>query len=246
MDSTKKVALVTGATRGLGLEAARQLGRLGHAVFVGGRARGPAEAVAAGLRGEGLDARAVELDVTDEAHVARLHDAVAAAAGRLDMLVNNAGVFPEREWFANRTSRVSMRVLRETFETNLFGLVAVTQALLPLLVRSDAGRIVNLSSVMGSLSTHADPASVLAQSKPFAYSASKAALNAFTLHLADELKGTRVKVNSAHPGWVHTDLGGPAAPMGVEEGVRTVVRLATLDEGGPTGGFFHGEDALPW
>ncbi len=144
------------------------------------------------------------------------------------------------------TSTTSAEVLHETFDTNFFGVIELTQALLPLIRKAPAGRIVNLSSILGSLTLHATPKSPIYEAKAFAYDASKAALNAFTVHLAHELKDTKIKVNSAHPGWVKTDMGTDAAPMEIPDGAKTSVRLATLPADGPTGGYFHMGDALPW
>jgi NAD(P)-dependent dehydrogenase (short-subunit alcohol dehydrogenase family) len=146
----------------------------------------------------------------------------------------------------NSTETVSEEVLRQTFDTNFFSVVTLTQALLPLIRKSEAGRIVNVSSVMGSLSIHANPEAEIYGVKPFAYDASKTALNAFTVHLAQALADTPIKVNSAHPGWVKTDLGTEHAPLDVGVGAQTSVRLATLDADGPNGGYFHLEQTLPW
>ena len=137
-------------------------------------------------------------------------------------------------------------MLRETFQTNVFSTVALTQTLLPLLQKSAGARIVNLSSILGSITLHATKGSPIYDKKAFAYDASKTALNAFTVHLAHALRDTKVKVNSAHPGWVKTDMGTDAAPMGIVDGAKTSVRLATLPEDGPTGSFFHMDDTLPW
>lgn len=136
--------------------------------------------------------------------------------------------------------------MRKIFDTNFFAQVALTDALLPLLKKSPAGRIVNLSSIIGSLTLHADPTSPIYDAKSFAYDASKTALNAFTIHLAWDLRDTKIKVNSAHPGWVKTDMGGPNAPMELSEGGKTSAALATLPDDGPTGGFFHLGQPLPW
>jgi NAD(P)-dependent dehydrogenase (short-subunit alcohol dehydrogenase family) len=137
-------------------------------------------------------------------------------------------------------------VLHRIFETNFFAQVALTQKLLPLIKKSAAGRIVNLSSILGSLTLHADPKSPIYHAKTFAYDASKTALNAYTVHLAYELRDTKIKVNSAHPGWVKTDMGGPEAPMDLTDGAKTSVALATLGADGPNGGYFHFREALPW
>lgn len=245
MANAKKIALITGANKGLGLEMARQLGRAGVTVVLAARDLEKGEAAAAKLRGEGFDAQAVKLDVTDK------KDHAAAAAflnerfGRLDILINNAGISAEG-FGTGKASTTTEDVIRRTFETNFFAQVALTQALLPLLQKSDAGRIVNMSSILGSQTLHADPASPIYNAKSLSYDASKAALNSFTIHLAHELKNTKIKVNSAHPGWVKTDMGTDAAPMEIPEGGKTGVALALLGEDGPTGGFFHLGQRLPW
>jgi NAD(P)-dependent dehydrogenase (short-subunit alcohol dehydrogenase family) len=143
-------------------------------------------------------------------------------------------------------STTSGEAIHRTFETNFFAPVALTQALLPLLRKSDAGRIVNMSSILGSQKLQADPTSPIYDFKSLSYDASKAALNSFTIHLAHELKATRIKVNSAHPGWVKTDMGTDAAPMEIPEGAKTGVELALVGDDGPTGGFFHLGKPLPW
>ncbi|HWT65988.1 MAG TPA: SDR family NAD(P)-dependent oxidoreductase, partial [Terracidiphilus sp.] len=167
----------------------------------------------------------------------------------LDILINNAGVaaggFPP-VGPEHSTGEVPLDTLRRVYETNFFAPVALTQTLLPLIRKSPAGRIVNLSSILGSLALHADPKSPIYQAKSFAYDASKTALNAFTIHLAYELRDTPIKVNSAHPGWVKTDMGGDSAPMELSEGAKTSAALATLPADGPTGGFFHLGQPLPW
>ena len=245
-----KVAFITGANKGIGLETARGLGKLGVAVVIGSRDEARGQAAAETLRSEGIeDVEAVRFDVTrpeDHREIARHLD---GRYGRLDALVNNAGVELEGADFGssfNTTSTVTPEVLRQTFETNFFSVVALTQALLPLIRRAPAGRIVNLSSVLGSLTLHSDPSSGIYVTKAFAYDASKTALNAFTVHLAQELRGTKIKVNSAHPGWVQTELGGSAAPLSLSEGGKTSVQLATLLDDGPTGGYFHLGEPLPW
>ncbi len=160
------------------------------------------------------------------------------------MLVNNAGLLDYST--DSVTSATSQATLRKTFDINFFGLVAVTQAFLPLLRKSSAGRIVNLTSILGSHAEHADPASPIYQSKFLAYDSSKAAVNMFTNHLAHELRATPIKVNAAHPGWVKTDMGGPEAPMEIIDGAKTSVMLATLPENGPTGGYYHMGVHMRW
>jgi len=234
----KSVVLITGANKGLGLEIARQLGKQGYGVVLGARDIAKGDAAASALRREGCDAHAVKLDVAREEDVQGLPAFFAARFGRLDVLVNNAGV---AEWATD-----DLASFRHTFEANLFGVVATTYALLPLIKESPAGRIVNHSSVLGSLTSISTQPDMFGSFVVPAYTASKAALNGFTVALAHKLRGTRVKVNSAHPGWVKTDLGGDAAPMTVETGAKTAVRLAMLPDNGPTGRFFHLDDELPW
>jgi NAD(P)-dependent dehydrogenase (short-subunit alcohol dehydrogenase family) len=236
--TTKTVALVTGANKGLGLEIARQLGQKGLCVVLGARDATKGEAAAAALRKEGVDAHAVKLDVTDPEDVAKLPAYFQRTFGRLDVLVNNAGV--------SEPANDDLDSFRRTFETNLFGAVAVTYALLSLLKQSPAGRIVNQSSVLGSLSSLQEKPHRYKGSVYPAYTASKAALNGFTVALAHKTSGTALKVNSAHPGWVRTDMGGEKAPMDVPDGAKTAVELATLPADGPSGQFFHMGKPLPW
>lgn len=234
----KKIALITGAYKGLGLEIGRQLGRQGILVLLGARDPAKAEQAAALLRAENLDARGVELDITNSEHIYSVAKAIETDYGRLDILVNNAGVYLDH--LGN-----NIDVMRNTFEVNVFGPQALTEALLPLLKASPEGRIVNQSSILGSLSTLLSDDMYGSRAVP-AYTTSKAALNAWTAQLSLSLKDTNVKVNASHPGWVKTDMGGEGAPMDIDEGAETAVRLATLPYDGPTGGFFHKEFALPW
>lgn len=239
METLKKVALITGANKGLGLEIARQLGQQGIIVVLGAR-QGKAEAPAAALRAQGLDAHTVELDVTQAADIAALPSFFQDTFGRLDILVNNAGV----QLDVGPGFDTSPDALRQTYEANVIGPYTITQALLPLLRQAPAGRIVNQSSILGSLATIG-----AGQGGDWAtpgYASSKAALNMLTVVLAQHSNNTNLKVNAAHPGWVKTDLGGPGALLEVSEGARTAVRLALLPADGPTGQFFHNEETLPW
>jgi NAD(P)-dependent dehydrogenase (short-subunit alcohol dehydrogenase family) len=240
-----KVALITGANKGIGLETARQLGKLGMTVLVGSRDLGRGEQAAEALRGVGADVRAMKLDVTSEADRVAAAEFIRREFGRLDVLINNAAVNLD-QGAGYETSTTPVETIRETFETNFFAVVDLTQRLLPLIRKSAAGRIVNVSSAQGSLAQLAPKGSPIYATKTFSYDASKTALNSFTLHLAHELRGTKIKVNSIHPGWVRTDMGGELAPLDLVEGARTSVRLATLGEDGPTGGYFHMDLALPW
>jgi NAD(P)-dependent dehydrogenase (short-subunit alcohol dehydrogenase family) len=241
-----RIALVTGANKGIGFETVRQLGKLGFVVLLGSRDALKGEVAARQLRGEGLDVRVVKLDVTRQSDIDAVARMVAGEFGALDVLVNNAGTMLEKGWTQNTTSETRLDNLRATFEANVFAVVALTNALLPMLKKAEAARVVNVSSILGSVSLQAKPGSPTYGTKLFAYNASKAALNMFTIHLAHELRKTKIKVNSAHPGWVKTDLGGTAAPMDVVEGAKTEVMLATLGEDGPTGGFFHLGEAIAW
>ena len=242
--STKKIALVTGANKGIGLETARQLAKQGIMVLAGARDEAKANAAAAELSEEGLDVHGIVIDVNDESSIQKAADRIERDYGRLDILVNNAGVMlDDRE---KKPSEQSLEVWRKTFETNLFGLVATTQALLPLLRKSAAGRIVNLSSILGSITLHATPGSPVYDAKVPAYDASKTAVNAYTVHLAWELKDTSIKVNAAHPGWVKTEMGGEGATMEIQDGAKTSVALATVGPDGPNGGFLHMGETLPW
>jgi NAD(P)-dependent dehydrogenase (short-subunit alcohol dehydrogenase family) len=244
-DAKGKIALITGANKGIGLETARQLGELGATILVGARDLAKGEEAAEVLRGVGVDVRAIKLDVAKEADRRAAAKLIEKDYGRLDILINNAGVMLDART-GNETSKTSAKVLRDTFETNLFAVVALTQKMLPLLLKSDAGRIVNLSSVLASLTLHATKGSPIYDAKTFAYDTSKTALNSFTIHLAHELQDTKIKVNSAHPGWVKTEMGGEGAPMEIVDGAKTSVQLATLGPDGPTGGYFHMGETLPW
>jgi NAD(P)-dependent dehydrogenase (short-subunit alcohol dehydrogenase family) len=244
--SEKKVALISGANKGIGLETGRQLGKLGYTILLGSRDALKGEVAARQLRDDGVDARVVKLDVVRQADIDAVAKLIASEFGKLDVLVNNAGAMIEKSWTKNSTSETKVADLRATFETNLFAVLALTQALLPLLKKAEAARVVNVSSILGSVSLQATKGSPTYDTKLFAYNSSKAALNVFTIHLAHELLGTKIKVNSAHPGWVHTDMGGSAAPMNVVDGAKTEVQLATLPEDGPTGGFFHLGKEIAW
>lgn len=244
MTQNKKVALITGANRGLGFETARQLGQKDVIVVLGARNPAEADAAAAKLKAEGIEAYGIPLDVTKASDRKSAAEFLEHKFGKLDILINNAGRGPS-DGLVSRTIETTNEELESIFQTNFFSVVYITRELMPLLRKSEAGRIVNLSSILGSLSLHADPKDPLGM-KPLAYDSSKSALNAFTIHLAAELKGTKIKVNSAHPGWVKTEMGTDAAPMEVPEGAKTSVALALLEPDGPTGRFIHMGQELPW
>jgi NAD(P)-dependent dehydrogenase (short-subunit alcohol dehydrogenase family) len=244
----KKIALVTGANRGIGFETARQLGRKGIKVLLGARTEKLGKEAAARLKEEGLDVEFLLLDASDEKTHASAAKYIQEKFGRLDILINNAGVnlegIPDNP--IKPASQTSLETYRKTFEINFFSLIALTQRFLPLIKKSAAGRIVNLSSVLASSTLHSQPGSPIYEAKFPAYDASKTAVNSFTIHLAYELKDTPVKVNAAHPGWVKTDMGGENAPMEIEDGAKTSVALALLADDGPTGRFIHLGEELPW
>lgn len=248
MSKQTQVAFITGGNRGIGLETARQLAQKGVRVVIGSRDETKGADAVRRLSQEGLEAQALRFDVSRAEDHAAARQYFEEKFGRLDILVNNAGVMIERGPGGKPfpVSALPASQLRETFEANFFAPVALTQVLLPLLRKSEGGRIVNLSSILGSLTLHADPASPIRDSKQLAYDASKAALNLFTIHLAHELRDTKIKVNSAHPGWVKTDMGGAEAPMELADGAKTSVQLALLPADGPTGGYFHMGERLPW
>ena len=242
---TNKIAFITGANKGIGLETARQLGKQNITVIIGSRDPKKGEAAAQLLRDEKIDARAVPIDVSDEKSIRDAAAQVEKDLGRIDILINNAGVMIDDQ--KKKTSEQSLEMWRRTFDTNLFGLIATTKAFLPLLRKSEAGRIVNLSSILGSTSYHATPGSPIYDFKVSpAYDVSKSAVNAFTVHLAHELKDSKIKVNAAHPGWVKTEMGGEGATMDIEDGAKTSVALATAGEKGPNGAYLHMGENLPW
>jgi len=246
MPGDKKVALVTGATRGIGFETARQLEKKGITVVVGGRTQQDAREATDKLIAEEIEAYPVAVDITRDADRKAAVSFVAEKFGKLDILVNNAGIGGEGGLLNAHTIDTTQEELESVFNTNLFSVVAITLEVLPLLKKSAAGRIVNLASIVGSLTLQAMPNSPITPFKAFAYNASKTALNQFTVHLAAELKGTNIKVNSAHPGWVKTELGTQHAQMEIADGAKTSVDLALIGEDGPNGKFIHLGQELPW
>ena len=244
---SKKIALITGANKGIGFETARQLGKQGVSIIAASRNKERGIAAVEKLHTEGIDAEFLQLDVDNDAEIQFAFEFIQNKYGKLDILINNAGIQVEHgDWGVNNTPTISEKALRETFDTNFFQVVKLTNTLLPLIRKSEAGRIVNLSSILGSLTLHSDPSSPIYNSKLFAYDTSKTALNSYTIHLAAALQDTPIKVNSAHPGWVKTDLGSDAAPMEVEDGAKTSVALALLEADGPTGKYIHLGQELPW
>ncbi|MDL2284723.1 SDR family oxidoreductase [Oxalobacter sp. OttesenSCG-928-P03] len=239
----QKIALVTGGNRGIGLEICRQLAEAGCMVILGSRVPVRGVEAVASLKNAGYDnVRYLHVDMNDPETFVAARDIIEKDYGRLDILVNNAAISIDG---THKVNTVPVDVLRETFDANFFNLVELTQLLLPLIQKSPAGRIVNQSSILGSLACHSRPDSPIKDSKAFAYNASKTALNAFTVHLADLLQGTGIKVNSAHPGNVRSDMN-PRGELSAEEGAKTAVELALLEDDDPTGGYFYREHILPW
>ncbi len=241
--SANRIALVTGANKGIGFEVARQIGRAGVTVLLGARNQALGETAAATLEAEGLTVRTIALDVADHGSVAAAATAIATDFGRLDILVNNAGISDRADGHA---PTASLEAVDRVWRTNFLGALAVTQAMLPLLRNAPSPRIVNVSSALGSLTLNADPASPYAAVKVIGYCASKAALNMLTVQLAYLLRDTAVKVNSADPGFTATDLNAHRGTQTISEGAAEVVRLALLPDEAPTGTFSNRSGIVPW
>lgn len=231
----QRIILVTGGNRGIGFAICRALGKQGHAVILTGRDSASGERAAETLRREGSRVQFRTLDVTSAAHISDLAAWVQREFGRLDVLVNNAAVYLDE---GVSVFDVPMDTVRTTLETNLYGPLMLCQAFVPLMKQRNYGRVVNVSSEAGSLESM--------NSVSPSYSISKAALNALTRIVADEVRGYNIKVNTMCPGWVRTEMGGSGAPRTPEEGADTAVWLATLPDTGPTNGFFRDRQPLPW
>ncbi|GAB7193068.1 SDR family oxidoreductase [Kineococcus sp. NUM-3379] len=240
--SEKRTALVTGANKGIGYEIAAGLGALGHRVGVGARDARRREEAVAKLRADGAEAFAVPLDVTDDASAAAAARLVEEHAGGLDVLVNNAAI---TGGMPQTPTTVDPATIREVVETNVLGVLRVTNAVLPLLLRSPSPRIVNMSSGVGSLTRQSAPGSDTGPLSA-AYSPSKTFLNALTVQYAKELRGTGILVNAACPGFVATDLNGFRGTRTPQQGAAIAIRLATLPDGGPSGGYFDDDGPIPW
>ncbi|BAY25236.1 short-chain dehydrogenase/reductase SDR [Calothrix sp. NIES-2100] len=238
MSTNKKVAVVTGGNRGLGLEASRQLAKQGYQLILTSRDETKGNSAAIKLQNEGLDVISQPLDVTSDESSQKLAEFINKEFGKLDVLVNNAGIYIDAQVGGNSIFDAKIDTLKQTLETNVYGVMRVTQALVPLMKKQNYGRIVNVSSGMGQLHD-------MGGGSP-AYRISKTALNAVTRIFASELQGTNILVNSVCPGWVKTDMGGANAPRTLEQGVDTIVWLATLDDSDATGGFFRDRQPIDW
>lgn len=239
----KRQALVTGANKGIGLAIARGLAEAGFFVWIGARDRLRGEQAVGQLRGEGLGAGLLELDVADDASVKRAAVELACEITALDILVNNAGIAVD---MTKAPSEVRMEDMKAVYEVNLFGPVRVTQAFLPLLKAADQARIVMMSSGVGSLALITDPTSIYSTVNLLDYTSSKVALNAVTVSFSKELEPLGIKVNAVELGHVRTDLNGNSGVLSPEEGAATAIKMALLDSGGPTGGFFGSHGRQPW
>ena len=241
--SQQTIALVTGANKGIGFEIARGLGAQGQVVLLGSRDDNRGKKAAAQLISEGIDARPMELDVTDRFSILSAAAQIEAQFGHLDILVNNAGVSFET---GARPSAVDLSAIRRVYDVNVFGVIAMTQAMLPLLLKSQRGRIVNVSSGLGSLGWNTDPALSAHFPLLLGYNSSKSSLNAITVQFAKELRDTPIKVNAACPGYCATDLNNHSGTRTAQQGSITPIRLATLPDDGPTGGLFNDDGVVPW
>jgi NAD(P)-dependent dehydrogenase (short-subunit alcohol dehydrogenase family) len=242
-NAAKKIALITGANKGIGFEVARLLGKAGCTVLLGARSAERGREAASRLQAEELDVLFIELDLLRAETAWHAAANVARDFERLDILVNNAGITAPGD---GPPSAASLDDVRRILETNFLGTLAVTQAMLPLLRRSAAGRIVNVSSELGSITNHGDPGWKYASVRLIGYSASKAAMNMLTAQLAAELRDTSIKVNSANPGYTATDLNQHRGHQTVQQGAAEAVRLSLLPADGPTGGFFETGGSLAW
>jgi NAD(P)-dependent dehydrogenase (short-subunit alcohol dehydrogenase family) len=242
----RKIVLITGANKGIGFATARHLAESGHIVLLGARDPQRGTAAATTLAGQGLDVRFVRVDVTDPTTIAAAAELINAEHGRLDILVNNAGVSRDRP---HPPSELPVASLREIYETNVFGVVAVTNAMLPLLRKSPAGYIGNVSSGLGTVAFLTDPDSPLSQyANLLGYNSSKAALNAITLIYAHELRSTGIRVNAVSPGFCATDLNRHTGHLSADEGGAHIARQVTLPDHDTTTGVFFNENGgtYPW
>ncbi|MBD2164831.1 SDR family oxidoreductase [Calothrix membranacea FACHB-236] len=240
MSKNNRLAVVTGGNRGLGLEVSRELAKQGYRVILTSRNEDKGNAAATKLKNEGLEVIYHPLDITNDESTHKLAEFINREFGKVDALVNNAGIYIDSEASGNNLSILNTKIdtLQKTIETNVYGALRVTQALIPLMKKQNYGRIVNVSSGMGQL-THMGGGSP-------AYRISKTALNAVTRIFASELQGTNILVNSVCPGWVKTDMGGANAPRTLEQGADTIVWLATLPDNSPTGEFFRDRQTIDW
>jgi NAD(P)-dependent dehydrogenase (short-subunit alcohol dehydrogenase family) len=241
-DASAKIALITGANKGIGKEIARGLGKKGYIVLVGSRDAKNGEATVSEFKKEDIQAYALPLEVTDEASIRSAARWVESKFGKLDALVNNAGILGD----IGKPSEADLGAVKKVYDTNVFAPMRMTQVFLPLLKKSEAGRVVNVSSGLGSLTDVSDPNGPYFAINTLGYCTSKTALNAVTVHFAKELRDTPIKVNSACPGHCATDLNRHSGPRTPEQGAIAPIRLATLPADGPSGKFFNEDGSIEW
>ncbi|WP_172253264.1 SDR family NAD(P)-dependent oxidoreductase [Saccharibacillus deserti] len=238
----KQTVLITGANKGIGYETARQLGKQGYFVFLGARDERKGNEAVRSLREEGIEAAYIRIDAADAATIASAAEEIAAQTSSLDVLINNAGIGAG----GNVPSQQTIEEIRSVYEVNVFGPIQIIQAMLPLLKKAPLGRIVNVSSGLGSLTFNSDPTHEHYGANPLDYNSSKTALNAVTVLFAKEFAGTSLKINAVDPGYTATDLNNNSGTRTVEHSAGTVARLALIGEDGPSGGFFDENGAIPW
>jgi NAD(P)-dependent dehydrogenase (short-subunit alcohol dehydrogenase family) len=243
MTANNRIALVTGANKGIGLEIARQFAQAGVSVIIGARDAERGNVAVADLSSQGLDAAFVRIDLLDEASIAAAAALISGKHGRLDILVNNAGI---ADWTDGVPSRSKLEAVRRVIETNFVGTLAVTQAMMPLLLKSKAARIVNLSSALGSLAMNGDPSSPYYSAQLLGYNASKAALNMLTVQLSEEFRNTPHVVNSVSPGYVKTDLTGGNGFLTPEQGAKMPVKFALLGDDAVSGRYVGADGEIAW
>jgi NAD(P)-dependent dehydrogenase (short-subunit alcohol dehydrogenase family) len=241
---TRKVALVTGANKGIGFEVARQLGELGVHVLIGARDEVRGRAAVEQLTAQNIFATYLPLDVTDDISIKEAAAQISNEFGKLDILINNAGISGGN--ISLRPSQTDINVVRQVYETNVFGVASVTIAMVPLLKLADQARVVNVSSSLGSLSLALDPNDMFYGISSLQYQSSKAALNAITIEFAKELESEGIKVNAACPGFVDTDFNGHRGTKSAKQAATIIVKLSTLGENGPTASFQDENGKLPW
>jgi NAD(P)-dependent dehydrogenase (short-subunit alcohol dehydrogenase family) len=240
----KKSVFITGATKGIGYEVARKLASYNFTVLIGARNTQKGEVAVEKLRSDGADAHFIPLDVNDESSIKSVVEVISKQFGKVDVLINNAGVNYEFQ-LGTRPSLLSVDILKDTFGANFFGAFAIIHHCLPLLKQAGAARIINISSTLGSLTSLSNPEHFFYGVNSFAYNSSKTALNALTVSLAKDLADDNITVNSICPGWVKTDMGTDAAPRTVEQGAAIIVKMATMDNS-PTGEFLDENGEIPW
>jgi NAD(P)-dependent dehydrogenase (short-subunit alcohol dehydrogenase family) len=238
-----RIALVTGANKGIGFEVARQLAASGYTVLLGARNKALGEAAVTTLKREGGDVRYLPIDLNDAGTIAAAAKDIDAEFGHLDVLINNAGIGVQGDGLP---SNASLDAIERTFRVNFLGTVGVTQAMLPLLRKASSASIINVSSGLGSLTKSGAPAWTHVAGKFLGYASSKAALNMLTVQLAWELRDTAIKVNSAAPGYTATDLNQHQGTQSIPEGAAEIIRLALLADNGPTGTFSSAQGIVPW